>query len=149
MWAQSFLLGVAGGGSVFAVEGEGCTTMQGAATPWVPNPGQPAIWNHSGAALPAWENFLVPFFRAVIQEALIPSKEDVIGATKIAVTDDITTVKNMNANDTRCQSRTNCFNEGPGHPNPDPLQLHPLTCNHIFILIPSLSTLTRILTSEP
>ena len=97
---------------MFAVEGEGCTTMGGDATPGVPNPGQPAIWNHSGAVLPAWENFLIPFFRALVQEELIPSKVDVIAETKVAITDDITTVTNMNANDTRCQSLSNCFNEG-------------------------------------
>lgn len=31
MWAQSFVLGMAQGGTVFAVEGEGCTTANGAA----------------------------------------------------------------------------------------------------------------------
>jgi hypothetical protein len=68
MWAQSFALGVAQGGTVFAVEGEGCTTANGNAGPGAvaPNPGEPAIWNHSGVVLPAWNDFVVPFMRAVI-----------------------------------------------------------------------------------
>ena len=86
MWAQSFLLGAAQGGTVFAVEGEGCTTKQGDASGFQPNPGQPAIWNHSGDVLPAWTEFLVPFFRALVSEKLIPTKAEIIQATKVWIT---------------------------------------------------------------
>lgn len=73
--------------------------------------GQPALWNHSGAPLRAWTDFLVPFFEAVIQEELIPSRREVLETVQLAMMDDVASPAHHAAPDSHCQNRS-CFSDG-------------------------------------
>ena len=73
--------------------------------------GQPALWNHSGAPLRAWTDFLVPFFEAVIQEELIPSRREVLETVQLAMMDDVASPAHHAASDSHCQNRS-CFSDG-------------------------------------
>ncbi len=82
-WNTMMTLGAAQGASVYVVSGQGNTTM------WEYDPASSApytaLWDRKGRKTPVLDNVIVPFIRAVVEQRLVPSKNEVLGALKIAV----------------------------------------------------------------
>ena len=73
-----FLLALVQGSTVYSLDGQSSTTVNS-------DPDRPAVWYRNGTATVVLERFIAPFFRAVRQQRLIPTREEVLAATRLAV----------------------------------------------------------------
>jgi hypothetical protein len=92
-WALTWVHGLSQGCTVFHVDGQVSTRK----TPDGTDPQQAAdfknqmkhqVWDTEGNTLEAFHRVIVPFFRAVIAQKLIPTKQQVIDQLEVAVRED-------------------------------------------------------------
>jgi hypothetical protein len=94
MWCQSFVLAAAGGATVFKFGGESSVTEWGGydretdrfdfAERWG-HEHYTALWDMQGHPTRVLDRYVVPFMRPMVRQGLIPTRDQVLSTTKLAV----------------------------------------------------------------
>lgn len=87
-WNMSWLLGLSQGATVFSVEGQGDSTIRGTYDPATHTDIQ-AIWDHEGNRTHVYDNIILPFQRAVLEQDLLLTKDQVAQNIHVAVRQDV------------------------------------------------------------
>lgn len=90
-WCLNFIMGISRGTTIFSLEGQTGTAppqkgLRDIDKPLAANPS--AYWTRDGELLPTFGEFIEPLFRAILEHDLIPSKQDLLEQTRIAVYND-------------------------------------------------------------
>ncbi len=91
-WNQKFITGVAAGTAVLKFGGESSVTEHGKYDASMDcfdrkmiGSTYTAVWDSVGHKTPVLDRYVVPFLRALVQQSMIPSKAEVLKATRVAV----------------------------------------------------------------
>lgn len=84
-WGVQWLLGLAQGATVFTIEGQGNSTLTSLEGEVYPEH-YTAIWDIDGNMTPVYWNFVEPLQRAILEQRLVPGKDQVFANIKAAVT---------------------------------------------------------------
>jgi hypothetical protein len=93
-WNLTFLMGLARGCSVFSLEGQTGVARVGEGYKLAdkgfppPNASPSAYMTTEGELTPVFERFILPLYRAIIREQLVPTKEEVLKQVRLAVYND-------------------------------------------------------------
>jgi hypothetical protein len=90
-WALNFVMGISRGTTIFSLEGQTGTAppqdgLRDIDMPLASNPS--AYWTRDGHLLPTFGQFIQPLLQAIVEHELIPSREDLLRQTRIAVYND-------------------------------------------------------------
>jgi hypothetical protein len=90
-WALNFVMGISRGTTIFSLEGQTGTAppQQGLRDIDLPLAGSPsAYWTRDGQLLPTFGRFIQPLLQAIVEHDLIPTREQLLKQTRIAVYND-------------------------------------------------------------
>jgi hypothetical protein len=93
-WNLTFLMGLARGCAVFSLEGQTGVARVGEGYKLAdkgfppPNASPSAYMTTEGELTPVFERFILPLYRAIIREQLVPTKEEVLKQVRLAVYND-------------------------------------------------------------